>query len=124
MAASRPVFTENFATNLDGIRGFLGTAGRRAFARLCHRVFDEIVPTLCRFPRAGRPLLAADVRSTAARALIRKLRSRLRRGDDLREFIVDDYVLLYVVRGQRVVFLAIKHQRQLSFAFPRLWLEP
>ena len=122
MAASRPVFTENFATNLDGIRAFLGADGREAFGRLCQRVFDEIVPSLCRFPHSGRPLFDAAVRSRAAGVLVQKLQKRLRPGDELREFIVDDYVLLYLSRGRTVFFLAIKHQRQLSFDFARLWM--
>jgi plasmid stabilization system protein ParE len=122
MAAKRPAFTENFASNLDGIRTFLGAKGERVFVRLRDRLFGEIVPSVCRFPRSGRALLAASVRSTAVRALVRKLRRRLRSGDELRELIVDDYVLLYLLRGQRILFLAIKHQRQLSFDFPRLWL--
>jgi len=35
--------------------------------------------------------------------------------DDVREYVVDDYTILYLVTGDRVVFLAIKHHRQLSF---------
>lgn len=45
-----PVFTENFADNLEAIRGFLGEEGRAAFARLLDRLLDDIVPTLCQFP--------------------------------------------------------------------------
>ena len=28
---------------------------------------------------------------------------------------MDDYLVLYLIRGDRVVFLSIKHHRQLSF---------
>jgi hypothetical protein len=34
---------------------------------------------------------------------------------------VDDYIVLYLVRRRRLYFLAIKHHRQLSFDFRRLW---
>jgi len=45
----------------------------------------------------------------------------LARGDDLREFVVDDYLLLYLLRGDRIIFLAIKHHRQLSFDLDQFW---
>jgi plasmid stabilization system protein ParE len=124
MAAKRPAFTENFARNLDEIRDFLGAGGDAAFAQLRKRLFSDLVPSLCRFPQAGRSFLLHSVRSRAARTLIRRLRTRLKAGDDLREMILGDYVTLYLVRGGRVVFLSIKHHRQLSFDLRRFWGEP
>lgn len=122
MAAKvRPFFTGNFSANLDSIRLFLEPEGRPAFRRLLGRLFDDIVPTLCRFPQSGRPFLAHAVRSVEAQVLLERLKAVLRKGDDLREFIVDDYIILYLVRRVRVYFLAIKHHRQLSFDFRRLW---
>jgi plasmid stabilization system protein ParE len=122
MAASlRHYFTENFAANLDSVRLFLEPEARAAFRRLLDRLFDDIVPTLCRFPQSGRPLLNHPVRSVEAQALADRLRASLRRGDDLREFVVDDYIVLYLVRGIRLYFLAIKHHRQLSFDLRRFW---
>ena len=122
MAAKvRPFFTENFSANLDAVRLFLEPEGRPAFRRLVSRLFDDTVPTLCRFPQSGRPFLAYAVRSIEAQALVERLKAVLRKGDDLREFIVDDYIILYLVRRNRVYFLAIKHHRQLSFDFRRLW---
>jgi hypothetical protein len=37
--------------------------------------------------------------------------------------ILQDYVALYLLRGDRVVFLSIKHHRQLSFDLGRFWQE-
>jgi plasmid stabilization system protein ParE len=120
-ARLRPLFTENFAANLDSIRLFLDPNGRSAFRRLLDRLFDDIVPTLCRFPQSGRSFLAHAVRSQEARTLLDRLEAVLRKGDDVREFVVDDYIILYLVRSNRLYFLAIKHHRQLSFDFRRLW---
>jgi hypothetical protein len=39
----------------------------------------------------------------------------------LREFVVDAYVVLYLVRRTRIYFIAIKHHRQLSFDLRRFW---
>lgn len=122
MAASlRPYFTKNFAANLDSVRLFLEPEGRAAFRRLLDRLFDEIVPTLCRFPQSGRSLLNHPVRSVEAQALVGRLQASLGKGDDLREFIVDDYIVLYLVRARRLYLLAIKHHRQLSFDLRRFW---
>ena len=120
-ARTRPLFTENFAANLESVRLFLEPEGRSAFRRLLGRLFDDIVPTLARFPQSGRSFLTHAVQSLEAQALLERLRAVLRKGDDLREFVVDDYVILYLIRGRRLYFLALKHHRQLSFDFRRLW---
>ena len=120
-ARARPFFTENFAANLDSVRLFLEPEGRSAFRRLLGRIFDDIVPALCRFPQSGRSFLAHAVRSLEAQALLDRLKVMLRKGDDLREFVVDDYIILYLIRRSRLYFLAIKHHRQLFFDFRRLW---
>ena len=117
----QPFFTENFAANLDAIRLFLEPEGKSAFRRLTGRLFDDLVPTLCRFPQSGRPFLANAVRSLQAEALVDRLKGMVNEGDDLREFIVDDYIILYLARKKRLIFLAIKHHRQLSFDLKRFW---
>ena len=117
----RLFFTSNFAANLDSIKLFLTKEGESDFQRLLSRLFEDIGPMLSRFPHSGRSFLAHRVGSKEAQALIERLRSMLRKGDDLREFVVDDYVVLYLIRGTRIYFLAIKHHRQLSFDLSRFW---
>ncbi|MFZ5876073.1 MAG: type II toxin-antitoxin system RelE/ParE family toxin [Nitrospirota bacterium] len=116
-----PVFTHNFLSNLDAIETFLKPEGRTAFRRLLDRLFDDIVPMLTRFPDGGRPLSHHPVRSREARTLVRKLRSLMPATDEIREFVVDDYLLLSLRRGRTLVFLAVKHHRQLSFDLRRFW---
>lgn len=120
-ARAHPLFTENFSANLDSTRSFLEPEGRSAFRRLLGHLFDDIVPTLCRFSQSGRAFLSHAARSLEGQALVDRLKAALRKGDDLREFVVDDYIVLYLVRRNRLYFLAIKHHRQLSFDFRRLW---
>ncbi len=118
----RPLFTENFAVNLDSIRIFLEPEGKSFYERLISRLFDEIVPTLCRFPQSGRWFLGHRARSLESQALLDRLESLLRKDDDLREFIVGDYIILYLVGQNRLIFLAINHHSQLSFDLKRFWL--
>ena len=116
-----PIFTENLAENLDAIRDFLGEDGRAAFARLLDHLLDDLVPMLCEFPRSGRRFLDHPSRSLETRAVRRRLRRLMRPGDELREFILEEYLLLYLARRNQVIFLSIKHHRQLSFDLHRFW---
>jgi plasmid stabilization system protein ParE len=121
MAAKRPRFTRNFSANLDDIEAFLGDEGASSFARLIERLIHDVVPQVCRFPLSGRSFLERSILSTQAQALAERLKERLRRDDDIRELIVDDYLFLYLVRGKDVVFLSIKHHRQLSYDLKAFW---
>jgi len=123
MAGRRPIFTQNFSANLLAIQVFLGSEGHKRFERFLDRLFDEIVPRLCRFPKSGRSFLTHAIHSAEAKSLVKKLRMRLNRDDDLRECIVDEYVVLYLLSDNRIVFLSVKHHRQLSFDLKRFWQE-
>ena len=123
MAGKRPLFTENFSANLDDIENFLGDEGASLFAKFFDRFVDDIVPNVCRFPRLGRSFLERSIHSTQAQSLGERLKKRLHEDDDIRELIADDYLILYLVRGPRIVFLSIKHHRQLSYDLKAFWVE-
>ena len=123
MAAKRPRFTENFSRNLSAIEEFLAPDSQTAFGRLMDRLFDDIVPTICRFPLAGRSFLSREVRSLKGQIRIKDLRKLLPKEADLREFIMDDYLVLYLIRRNQVTFLAIQHHRQVSFDLKQFWCE-
>lgn len=122
MADKRPVFTENFSANLTDIEAFLGSEGRAAYKRLLNRLFDESIPTLCRFPQSGRPFLNHAIKSTKAETLTKDLRRLLGKDDEVREYIMDEHLILYLVHRDKVVFLSAKHHRQLSFDLKQFWL--
>lgn len=123
MAAKQPRFTENFSANLTVIETFLSPQSRSAYRHFLDRLFDETIPSLCRFPQSGRSFLAHPIKSAKARTLTKKLRTLLGKEDDLREFVMDDYLVLYLVRRGQVIFLAVKHHRQLSFDLKQFWSE-
>ena len=78
-----------------------------------------------RFPRIGRRYLAHPPQSAEALAQL----AALPKGapDALREYLHGDYLLLYSVADASsqadatVYLLSIRHHRQLSFDFVRLW---
>jgi hypothetical protein len=39
----------------------------------------------------------------------------------LREYLHGDYLMLYTQTGSTAYLLSIRHHRQLSFAFAKLW---
>lgn len=116
-----PVFTENFDKNLIEIELFLNSEGKKAFEHLLDRLFDDIVPTLCQFPQAGRSFLNLDPYSLEAEKLAKQLKSLIKKTDALRQFVLDDYLILYLIRGRKIYFLSIKHHRQLSFNLQKFW---
>jgi hypothetical protein len=65
--------------------------------------------------------LEHQVGSTEARALFERLQEKLRAGDELREFVIDAFVVPYLIRRTRIYFIAIKHHRQLSYDLLRFW---
>ena len=123
MAGKRPRFTENFSANLTAIEAFVAPHSWTVFHRFLGRLFDEVIPMLCQFPQSGRSFLTCAVKSAKAKALTKALSKLFNKGDDLREFVIDDYLVLYLVRRHQVAFLAVKHHRQLSFDLKRFWLE-
>ena len=118
---ARLFFTDNFTANFDEVQSFLSIEGQSAFQRLVKHLFDNLCPQVSRFPLSGRSFIAHHAGSAEAEELIERVRDRLRPGDDLRELVVDDYVVLYLVGRTRIYFMAIKHHRQLSFDLRRFW---
>lgn len=117
----RPVFTENFAKNLDALEEFLKLEGAKAFQRLLDRLFRQALPTLIRFPHAGRSFLHHQTRSLEAGRLLKRLERLMGKENEIRELILGDYLILYLIRKRDLFFLSIKHHRQLSYDLKRFW---
>ena len=68
-------------------------------------------------PAAGRPARFAQTRSAQGQALAARATALAvkHRVPQLRELIVKPYVLLYAHGADRVVLLALKHERELVF---------
>ena len=124
--AERPTYrvelTASFLERLDDIEAFLAAADAAfAFDALWAELRDTVVPNLRRFPRLGRRYLERPPQSAEAIAQL----SALPKGaaSALREYLHGDYLILYTVPepGNTAYLLSIRHHRQLSFDFARLW---
>lgn len=112
--------TASFIERLESIEGFLIDAGAPAsFDQLIDDLRRTVVPNLRRFPRIGRRYLDKPPQSAEALAQLAALPPGA--AGALREYLHGDYLILYTLTGSNVHLLSIRHHRQLSFAFAKLW---
>ena len=112
--------TASFIERLESIEAFLTDAGApQAYDKLLDGLRRTLVPNLRRFPRIGRRCLDHPPQSAEALAQLRALPPGA--ADALREYLHGDYLILYTLTGSTVYLLSIRHHRQLSFAFAKLW---
>jgi hypothetical protein len=122
----RVELTASFLERLDAIEAFLVEADAGfAFDDLLAELRSTVIPNLRRFPRIGRRYLANPPQSAEALALLAAMPAGAPHA--LREYLHGDYLMLYLVEDASpkteatVVLLTIRHHRQLSFDFARLW---
>ena len=124
----RVELTASFVERLDAIEAFLVQADASlAFDKLLDELRTTVIPNLRRFPRIGRRYLANPPQSAEALAALAALPTGV--PDALREYLHGDYLMLYTVldadpdaqADPAVYLLSIRHHRQLSFDFARLW---
>lgn len=107
---------------LESIEAFLTEAGApQAHDALLTALRNTVIPNLRRFPRMGRRYLDQPPQSAEAIAQLAQLPAGT--ADRLRVLVSGDYLILYAENNKRstVYLLSIRHHRQLSFDFARLW---
>ncbi|QNH10750.1 type II toxin-antitoxin system RelE/ParE family toxin [Xanthomonas sp. GW] len=122
----RVELTASFLACLDAIEAFLLEADAgAAFDDLLAELRATVIPNLRRFPRIGRRYLDNPPQSAEALAQLAAL--PVGAPDALRNYLHGDYLMLYTVveasasTNATVYLLSIRHHRQLSFDFARLW---
>lgn len=118
----RVELTASFLERLESIEAFWVEADAGfAFDDLLAEIRATVIPNLRRFPRMGRRYLANPPQSAEALALLAAMPAGA--PDALREYLHGDCLVLYVAieAQETVVLLTIRHHRQLSFDFARLW---
>lgn len=122
----RVELTASFVERLESIETFLVEADAGfAFDDLLAEIRTTLIPNLRRFPRIGRRYIANPPQSAEALAQLALLPAGA--VNRLREYLHRDYLVLYTLSeegaeaGPAVYLLSIRHHRQLSFDFARLW---
>lgn len=112
--------TASFIERLASIETFLAEAdASQAYDKLLDELRSTVVPNLRRFPRIGRRYLDQPPQSAEAMTQLAALPPGA--ADALREYLHGDYLVLHTLAGSTVYLLSIRHHRQLSFAFAKLW---
>ncbi len=121
----RVELTASFLGRLQAIEGFLTEAdAASAYDKLLGELRTTVIPNLRRFPRIGRRYLDQPPQSAEALALLAALPAGA--AVRLREYLHADCLILYTVAtpGHLLHLLSIRHHRELSFQFSRLWAGP
>lgn len=118
----RVELTASFLECMETIEAFLIEADAAfAFDDLLAELRATVIPNLARFPRIGRRYLDHPPQSAEALAQLATLPDGA--ANALRVYLNGDYLMLYTAADAdaTVYLLSIRHQRQLSFDFARLW---
>jgi plasmid stabilization system protein ParE len=117
--------TANFERNLEEIEQFLIDAeAAPAYDGLLDELLETVIPNLERFPAMGPSFMARPLLSVETSNGIDVLQAKLGKIDgnaEIREYVLQNYLLLYAFTGKEIFLLAIRHHKQLSFDFKALW---
>lgn len=117
--------TANFERNLEEIEKFLRDAeASDAYDGLLNELLETVIPNLERFPAMGRSFMDRPIRSVETTSGIDILQAKLDkigRNAEIREYVLQHYLMLYALCGKDIFLLAIRHHKQLSFDFQALW---
>jgi plasmid stabilization system protein ParE len=118
----RVELTASFLERLDTIEASLPEADAAfAFNELLAELRATLIPNLARFPRLGRRCLDNPPQSAEALAHLGELPPGV--AGALREYMHGDYLVIYTAIDAEATayLLSVRHHRQLSFDFARLW---
>jgi plasmid stabilization system protein ParE len=113
--------TANFEANLAGIETFwIEADAPQAYDQLLDDLLESVIPNLERFPKMGRPFFARQAQSLESQRVIERLKTRTG-ADEIREYLIAEYLILYALIGDAAYLLSIRHHRQLSFDLQGFW---
>lgn len=117
----RGELTASFLEMLESIEALAEADAAVAYDRLLDELGAAVIPNLRRFPRIGRRYLDQPPQSAEALTQLAALPAGV--ANALREYLHGDYLILYTAAEAEaaVYLLSIRHHRQLSFDFARLW---
>lgn len=119
--------TAHFECCLRQIEAFLlETEAPKAFDALLDELTDTVIPNLERFPNMGRLFFARSADSIGTVSTLGQTSEQFAafvgEGDEVREYVMSNYLVLYAKINTRLYLLSIRHFRQLSFNFPDHWI--
>jgi hypothetical protein len=120
-AAARAEAVPNFLRNLEAARLFFveqdADSATARFRKLKEEL-REMVAVVSWSPASGRPARFLGGRSAQARLRAESVQALATQAGlpNLREYVLSRHIVLYAHSDVEVVFLALKHQRQLMYS--------
>lgn len=115
--------TANFRAMLSAIEAYWDEVQFPVgYDRLHEEIETVAIARLERFPSMGRPFLDAKPDTFDALVRCELLAGRALEDGVVREYMLKDYVILYVQTADVVSLLSIRHFKQTSEDFEHLWL--
>lgn len=120
-AAVRTEAAPNFLCNLEAARLFFGEQdadSATARFRKLKEELREMIAVVSWSPASGRPARFLGGRSAQARLRAESVQALATQAGlpNLREYVLSRHIVLYAHSDVEVVFLALKHQRQLMYS--------
>ena len=114
--------TAHFLDRLKTIEAFLASnENSSAYEDLLDDLSGNIIAYLSEFPLIGRPFVSQKPQSVESLSALAQVSTRSLSA--LREYVHKNYIILYSVdeRSPAIYLLTIRHHRELSFDFEKLW---
>ena len=135
MRAARPPlravirYTRNFEANLTRIEAYWSDNGfSQGYDRLLEEIGERVIANLEQHPRMGRAFWARKADAVEVLRRIETLHARYGADADVREYLMTDYIVLYVLipakaktrapHGDTIHLIAVKHYKELAYALP------
>lgn len=109
----------NFGSNLNHIEEFWNLCQvPRNYLQLLDAIANDLYSKIGTFPHIGRRFLNSANETLQIQKRVRRLLEQAKatlNGIEIREYLLDDYLVLYGVDADRVYLIAIKHHKQAGF---------
>ena len=100
---------------LHALDHLLGNEAIAAAERFAEAALVTLPDRLERHPRSGRNYLARNPGTPRLLEMVERVRTMLGTDIELREILLDDYLVLYAIQNQTVHLLTLRHHRQSGF---------
>ena len=120
-------YTRNFEANLERIEAFWHDSNfPQGYDKLLDEIGERLIANLEQHPRMGRAFWARKADSVEVLGRIEALRARYGADTDVREYLMADYLVLYVVvagqgsarapQADTIYLAAIKHFKEFAYS--------
>lgn len=102
----------------EAVANLLDHGAELAAQRLLDQAYVTVPALLAQFPHIGRNFLDRNPSTPSVQAAWDQACVLLGNDIELREYVFEDYLVLYAVHGTQIELLTLRHHRQAGFLLP------